>query len=811
MTSKTHSPAVKLMRALAKYFIIFALAIYTIVWLTSPYLVRYFAEPVLQDLRVSLGEESTVRFNPFTSTLSIDELSLVDLSNVEGVTVQDAEISIHLHRLLFKELYVSKFSFKKVKLRVEKTKETILAAGIDLKSDPALQDEAAVENAVKSESDFTVILPKLEISAFLVEVYIDGVRHEIILDDLVISNVLLSEDEQTLKLSLLAKINGAPLNVDSSLDLKAGIGEIDSKFSLAQFELGSISPLLTELGAQISGDLSLTGTANLEVTQQEIKVVSKQTVLSVDSLSLAYQTWIVEGLKEVITLTDLSLNATHQGAVSSLSANIATQFEGGNIALDTPNNSLANWEKIDLTTELKLLDMRPSIAIDEVNIASLQLSNNSQAGDSSPLVSIEQLLVSDIKFANNALSVNTVSLAGLQTDVSVNEDKSIAGLVDTSSLQATEPEVSDTETETEPGKAETASVPPIEESEAAEQALVMSLQKFVLLDEAHININDASVSPSFAQKIIIETLQAGPFDSANESLQSPFKLIAKDEEYLQIDADGYLSPFAEKLNASFNAKINEVNLPSVSPYMKGALGFEMKSGQLDIGVEITVTNDKLNGETGLFARGLEMSSADDFEQGNIKEGKAMPLNAALSILKDDQGNIDLSVPIRGDISDPTFGMENFLGLILKKAVMSQAQDYLMTTFVPYAQVVSVAMSGAEYLLKVRFEPLILQPMQSSLNEENQQYLAQLVLLMQDKSELQLKTCAVSTRADVGLGEGTELTAEQKARLKELGTERQASLKRYLVDQGIASSRVLFCAPELDTAVDALPRVELKTD
>jgi hypothetical protein len=143
--------------------------------------------------------------------------------------------------------------------------------------------------------------------------------------------------------------------------------------------------------------------------------------------------------------------------------------------------------------------------------------------------------------------------------------------------------------------------------------------------------------------------------------------------------------------------------------------------------------------------------------------------------------------------------------------MSQAKDYLLTTFVPYAQVLTVALSGAEYLLKVRFEPLILQPMQSSLDEANQQYLAQLVLLMQDKPELQLKTCAISTLADLGASDGLPLTVEQVAQLKDLGTMRQSSLKRYLVDQGIASSRVLYCAPELDKAVDALPRVELKTD
>jgi hypothetical protein len=794
-----------------KYFALLILAIYVFVWLFSPYLVRHFAQPVLQNLGVSMSAESTIRFNPFTSTLSINELILVDVNNVETLAVKEAEVSLHLHRLVNKQLYISEFVFKDASLRVEKTPETLLIAGIDLSGSNQTQEAPEPENPEASPLDYVVVLPKLQVVNFTADAYVDGLQQKVLVEDLLISAAQLSQSEQVLQLSLIAQINGAPLNINSSLAMKDGSGQVDSKFSLEKFTLESISPLLADLGAQMSGALSVSGAANVQVTQQAIKILSEQTTLSVDSLNFAYPPWIAEGQKDTITLTDLKLEAGIQGAINSLSTTINTQFEGNNLALDTSNNSLVNWQKMNSTTKLKLLDMQPSIAVDTLGIESLQLSNNKHVIDSKPLVDINQLLVSDIKFSERTLSVDTVSLYGLQTDITVNEDKSIAGLVNTSSLQVAENKTNDTEGDSTVGEIGEIPTSIVNEQNVAEQAMVILLQKFELLDGAIININDTSVSPAFEQKIIIETLQIGPFNSADPSLKSPFEVVAKDDDFLQIAADGYVMVFAEKLNASFNGKINEINLPSVSSYVKGALGFEMKSGQLDIGFGVDITNDELSGKTGLFLRGLEMSRADEFEQGTIKDGKAMPLNAALNMLKDEQGNIDLTVPIRGDISNPKFGLESFLGLILKKAAMSQAKDYLLATFVPYAQVLSVALTGAEYLLKVRFEPLILHPMQSSLDEANQQYLAQLVLLMQDKAELQLKTCAVSTLADLGATESIPLTPEQVTQLKELGSVRQTSLKRYLVTQGIASSRVLYCAPELDRAVGALPRVELKTD
>ena len=189
----------------------------------------------------------------------------------------------------------------------------------------------------------------------------------------------------------------------------------------------------------------------------------------------------------------------------------------------------------------------------------------------------------------------------------------------------------------------------------------------------------------------------------------------------------------------------------------------------------------------------------------------MPLNAALGMLKDDKGNIDLDVPMRGNVAEPSFGIESFLHLILKKAAMSQAQSYLMNTFVPYASVVSVAMSGVDYLLKITFEPLTFDVKESKLKDSNIQFLNELALLMLDTPDLQVKTCSVVTYADLGLADGEVLNEQQKTQLKSLGDARQNNLKRFLVDEGIASNRILYCAPELDSDKNAVPRIELKTD
>ena len=96
------------------------------------------------------------------------------------------------------------------------------------------------------------------------------------------------------------------------------------------------------------------------------------------------------------------------------------------------------------------------------------------------------------------------------------------------------------------------------------------------------------------------------------------------------------------------------------------------------------------------------------EVGNLIDQGAQPLNLALGMLKDGDANVALAVPVGGSLSDSKFGLRSIVSLITQKAIMSVMQDYLMQTFVPYANIVSVAFSAGEFALKLCFDDLMYQ-------------------------------------------------------------------------------------------------------
>ena len=182
-------------------------------------------------------------------------------------------------------------------------------------------------------------------------------------------------------------------------------------------------------------------------------------------------------------------------------------------------------------------------------------------------------------------------------------------------------------------------------------------------------------------------------------------------------------------------------------------------------------------------------------------------------MKDKQGNIKLDVPFTGSVGDFSFNVNSIIDIITRKIVMLQARHYILKTFVPYANVLSVAMSAKDRVLKVHFEDLVFQPGVVTLAKNEQTYAKQFIALMKDKPKVQVKICGVATVDDlllsVGTSKPTTLTPEQTEKLRSLAQQRGDNFKAYAVNEGqIKSARLLVCNPEVDLKAEAKPKIQL---
>jgi hypothetical protein len=68
----------------------------------------------------------------------------------------------------------------------------------------------------------------------------------------------------------------------------------------------------------------------------------------------------------------------------------------------------------------------------------------------------------------------------------------------------------------------------------------------------------------------------------------------------------------------------------------------------------------------------------------------MSLDSALKLLRDDQNNVKLNIPISGDIRDPKFSVADAVNKVLAQTLQTSALSYLKFMLGPYGIGLSVA-------------------------------------------------------------------------------------------------------------------------
>lgn len=799
-----------------KLIALFFISLLLLIWLLSPYISQHFAAKYLSEQKLLLSDSTTIRYNPFDSNITISnlEVSTVKAPDQPVMAIKSLSVTVSLYRLISDTLHFSKFTIDGLYLDINLNNEVPIIGGLVIGGDtnestPADGIENKAEEPVKNttsnkEQNYQVSLPHLTLTNATFNIAIKNSQQKFAIDALNIENVLASAKDQQAEVSLKALINDAPLSLNLDVDLANNQGEIASELALSSLVLENFQPFLTELTSK-EEQLSLQGFININ-SKQSLTIAESNTQLNVEAFELSTENFSAALNKQNIafniaplTVSDLAISLVDEQAPSvtglaklSIKDLIAFQGEPANVLAQV---SAINLDEIAITTPESIVTAK----ISELVIEQSLFAENT-LDELPPLAKFESLNISDISISEQGLLIDTIKLLGLTIDTNLDKDKNLVGLpLPEQTPNAIEPVEKDESQQEKIAQVETNN---------DKTPFLLSLNSFSLSDSSHINFTDSSTTPKYQRSFEITQLDAGPFDNQNPQQESHIKLMGTSNQYAHFDLAAIAKPFSNKDFYKLNGFFKEVSLPSLSTYIASAIKHELKSGQLDVNLDVTVDDKDISGNTLLLLRGVELSAANDHEADTVKSQTSIPFNMALGMLKDSDGNVELDIPLTGSTDDPSFGLRGFISLMIKQATMSAAKDYLMTTFVPYANVVNVALVAGDYLLKVRFNDLEFPVKTSQLQTEHNEFLAQFSALMKDKPETQLTLCAIATPADIDKPLGVEITnTDEIAQLAELSEQRLNAFKEYMVnEQGIESSRLLLCSAKIDFSIEAKPRI-----
>lgn len=189
-------------------------------------------------------------------------------------------------------------------------------------------------------------------------------------------------------------------------------------------------------------------------------------------------------------------------------------------------------------------------------------------------------------------------------------------------------------------------------------------------------------------------------------------------------------------------------------------------------------------------------------------------------MRDNDDNIELTIPITGDLNKPDFSLSGVISTVTFKSM----KNAVIYTYSPLGML-SVGSGLVDLATALRFKPLAFAPGELVLDDTAKAQLDKAGKVLSKKSKVDLVLCANATLQNLPVvsvvnGEGKTvvvphkggveaLSDEQRKMLLDTATKRHSAAQAYLVDKlGIAAHRLLLCNVKFDKEVGGTPLVAM---
>ncbi len=187
--------------------------------------------------------------------------------------------------------------------------------------------------------------------------------------------------------------------------------------------------------------------------------------------------------------------------------------------------------------------------------------------------------------------------------------------------------------------------------------------KNVTLQNGDINFTDYSTNPGFTadMKKITGSLTGL---SSDEKSRAELHLQGIHGQSSPLEIKGKINPLAKKKFADISLSFKDIELTNFTPYSSKYLGYKIKKGKLALNLKYLINGNKLTSDNKI--------NFDDLTLGDrVKSDKAtsLPVSLAISLLKNRKGQIDLDLPVRGELNDPSFKISSIVFKMISNLIV----------------------------------------------------------------------------------------------------------------------------------------------
>ncbi|REL36920.1 DUF748 domain-containing protein [Thalassotalea euphylliae] len=839
--------------------ITFIVLLLLLMYASAP-LVTYFANKPLAEQNLAL-EIKQLRFNPFTFSIDVEQLSLnhqptngeETAANAQQLlSLQQLALNLDAWRLFSGEIHIESVDLNGIGVQSELIEQELSFAGWQ----PIATGESDEPVSTPSDDNNQPWLMRgdrliLEDFTFTLQA---KRQHNWHINKLVLSEVAVKPNannhgqEIALKLLLESQLNQQPVNLDLALTHSADKTQLTlNKLQLAA-QLDDFSEWLPQ-ELQLSGQVELTAEAKLNKSNKfSEQLQTNWQFFDLKSQVATSDLHITVPVSEPVALQNSTLKLGNIDlAISADALNVVQREDDGTdskvfdinnltgevlaqLAIQELDWQLTNGDTLATIASITASDAKAVLPEQSFQLASLSLTDGiiSQAQklhsidltDQQPnaLANFEMLDITAIALTSEEVNIADIAINLTQTSVYKSNVLAAENWVLAEPNKSSKPSKQNTaeqtkesqETQASSGQADvdqssTVAEPTSDDEQTSNSEQASNQDKSPAIRIGHIAVTgegaiimfDYTPSEPVIQRLTLNELWLKKIDSSQPQSASSFLLNSQLGKRSSIEIVGDIFPFTEHGDLNVKGKMSAVNLAPYSPYVVDAIDHKITQGQLTADFAFNLKDQQIDGEVTTLLKAMELAQAPNTQGSNEEKSKAsgslIPINAAISQLTDSQGNIELTFPLTGDINQPNLGIGGLISLITEKALKQGAKNYMIQTFLPYANIITVAMLASDSLFEISMEDLPYQAGQSELLAPQLDYAKQLAAVLTQQKDAQVVICPKVIKRDIAVDDEATLSGEQKKQLLALGESRLDLFTDHLIATlGVNAERIIHC-------------------
>ena len=179
--------------------------------------------------------------------------------------------------------------------------------------------------------------------------------------------------------------------------------------------------------------------------------------------------------------------------------------------------------------------------------------------------------------------------------------------------------------------------------------------------------------------------------ASNEQMQADVDLRGQLENNSPLTVSGKINPLSQDLFTDLTFSFKDIDLTPMTPYSGTYLGYVIDKGKLNLDLNYQIEHRKIKATNKVML--------DQFTLGDtVASDKAtsLPVPLAVALLKDNDGEIHLDIPVSGDMDDPNFSIGSAFFIVLKNLLVKAATA-------PFS-LLEAMLGGEEDFTSVSFPP-----------------------------------------------------------------------------------------------------------